>query len=260
MNLKDVQSQRDERNIYLHRVGVKNLSYPIAVLDKANKKQNTIAAINMYVDLPENYRGTHMSRFIEVLNDYHLEVNPKRIHEILETLRKVLNAERSVIEISFPYFIKKLAPVTRSESYLKYECSFYAEDYKDSLDFVTKVDVPIHTLCPCSKEISDFGAHNQRAVCSVYFKSYELVWIEDIVDIVEKSASAPIFTLLKRPDEKYVTEKAYENPKFVEDIARDVSLSLNECDKIYWYKVEVESFESIHLHNAYACVVSDDVR
>ncbi|ABS60475.1 protein of unknown function DUF198 [Fervidobacterium nodosum Rt17-B1] len=257
--LKDVQNERDNRNIYLKRVGVKDLRYPIVVLDRTNVTQNTIATLNMFVDLPKDYRGTHMSRFIEVLNEYHLEINPKRIKEILRSLKKVLNAKRSVIEITFPFFLLKKAPVTGSESYLEYTCSFEAEMNGDHLDFSTTVTAPIHTLCPCSKEISEYGAHNQRAKCSVTFKSKEMVWIEDIIEIIEESASAPIFTLLKRADEKYVTEHAYDNPKFVEDVARDVALRLKKYDKIEWYKVEVESFESIHAHNAYACLTSDEI-
>lgn len=257
--LADVQNQKDSRNIYLKRVGVKGVRYPITVLDKYNGTQNTIANVNMFVDLPKDFRGTHMSRFIEILNEYHLEINPKRIREILEKLKDSLNAQRAVIEVDFAYFLLKKAPVTGIESYLEYNCSFNAEIYDEHLDFSTSVNVPIHTLCPCSKEISKYGAHNQRAMCKVMFKGREMVWIEDIIKIVEESASAPIFTLLKRPDEKYITERAYDNPKFVEDVARDVALKLKECDKIFWYKVDVESFESIHLHNAYACVTSDDL-
>ncbi len=257
--MKDVQSQYDHRNIYLHRVGVKGVKYPIVVLDKLKGTQSTISSVNMYVDLPRNYRGTHMSRFIEVLNEYHLEINPRRIKEILERLRDSLNATRAVIEIEFPYFISKKAPVTGIESYLEYQCAFNAEMYEDDFDFQVVVTAPIHTLCPCSKEISDRGAHNQRAFCTVTFQSKEMIWIESIIDIIESSASAPIYTLLKRPDEKFVTELAYDNPKFVEDVARDVALKLSNYGKIEWYKVEVESDESIHLHNAYACVLSEEM-
>jgi GTP cyclohydrolase I len=260
MVLRDVQSEYDLRNVYLKRVGVKGVRYPIVVLDKTNGSQSTIATINMYVDLPQNYRGTHMSRFIEVLNEYHLEINPKSVRDILYKLKSVLNAKRAVIEVEFPYFIKKQAPVTKSESYLEYNCTFEAEIFDSRFDFLTSVVVPINTLCPCSKEISERGAHNQRAICKVSYESKEMIWIEDIVEIVEKSASAPIFTLLKRPDEKYVTELAYDNPKFVEDVARDVALELKKYDKIKWYRVEVESFESIHAHNAYACVTSDELQ
>ncbi|WP_448374610.1 GTP cyclohydrolase FolE2 [Fervidobacterium sp.] len=259
MILRDVQNEYDERNVYLKRVGVKGVRYPIVVLDKVNHSQPTIATINMFVDLPKNYRGTHMSRFIEVLNEFHLEINPKKIREILKRLKDVLNAQRSVIEITFPYFIKKEAPITKSESYLEYNCTFEAEMIDEHLEFFTSVSIPIHTLCPCSKEISERGAHNQRAMCNVTFESKEMIWIEDIIKIVESNSSAPIYTLLKRPDEKYVTELAYDNPKFVEDVARDIALELKKCDKIKWYKVEIESFESIHAHNAYACVSSDEL-
>ncbi|MGB4263511.1 MAG: GTP cyclohydrolase FolE2 [Fervidobacterium sp.] len=257
--MKDVQNQYDYRNVYLHRVGVKGVKYPIVVLDKRNGTQSTIASVNMYVDLPRDYRGTHMSRFIEVLNEFHLEVHPKRIKEILERLKSVLNASRGVIEVDFPYFISKKAPVTGIESYLEYQCAFNAEMYESIFKFEVSVTTPIHILCPCSKEISERSAHNQRALCKVTFHSHEMVWIEDIISIVESSASAPIYTLLKRPDEKFITELAYDNPRFVEDIARDVALKLRNYGKINWYKIEVESFESIHLHNAYTCVLSDEV-
>lgn len=255
--MRDVQSERDERNVPLKHVGIKNLKYPVVVLDKKNKNQHTIAEINMYVDLPKDFRGTHMSRFLEVLNKFHLKIDPKNIKAILDDLKKTLKAQSASIEIMFPYFLQKKAPVTKIESYMEYKCGFKAYDTNEECEFYIVVEVPIQTLCPCSKEISKYNAHNQRALARIEVETSELIWFEDLIELAESSASIPLFTLLKRPDEKYVTEKAYENPKFVEDVARDIALSLKENKKIRWFKVEVESFESIHNHNAYACVDSD---
>lgn len=255
--MRDIQSEKDYRNVALRHVGIKNLKYPIIVMDKENETQQTVAEINMYVDLPKDFRGTHMSRFLEVLNKFHLtKIDPKTIKNILDNLKKVLKAQSSSIEIMFPYFIKKKAPVTEIESYMQYNCGFKVYDTKEKCDFYIVVEVPIQTLCPCSKEISKYNAHNQRALVRIEIETKALIWFEDLIKIAEDSASVPLFSLLKRPDEKYVTEKAYENPKFVEDVARDVALSLKEIKEIKWFKVEVESFESIHNHNAYACVDS----
>ncbi|SHH15430.1 GTP cyclohydrolase FolE2 [Thermosipho atlanticus] len=254
--LKDVQNEKDLRNIPLKHVGIKNLRYPIIVLDKKNKIQHTVADINMFVDLPKDFRGTHMSRFVEILNNFHFKIEPKTIKEILDDLKKSLNAQSAKIEISFPYFLKKEAPVTKIESFLEYKCGFKAYDNDKKYNFYLVVEVPVQTLCPCSKEISKYNAHNQRAKILIEVETYELIWFEELIAIAEHSASSPLYTLLKRPDEKHVTENAYENPKFVEDVARDVALKLKEDKRIKWFKVEVESYESIHTHNAYACVDS----
>ncbi|MBO8160380.1 MAG: GTP cyclohydrolase I FolE2 [Thermosipho sp. (in: Bacteria)] len=254
--LKDVQNEKDSRNIPLKHVGIKNLRYPITVLDRKNKTQHTVATIDMFVDLPKDFRGTHMSRFVEVLNDFHFKIEPKTIKEILDNLKKVLNAVSAKIEIKFPYFIEKSAPISKIESFLEYKCGFKAYDNDTKYDFYLIVEVPIQTLCPCSKEISKYNAHNQRAKAHIEVKTYELIWFEELIEIAEDSASVPLYTLLKRPDEKFITEKAYENPKFVEDVARDIALKLKTDKRIKWFKVEVESFESIHSHNAFACVDS----
>ncbi|AEH50153.1 GTP cyclohydrolase FolE2 [Pseudothermotoga thermarum] len=255
--MKDVQSQPDRRNIYLQRVGIKGLLYPITVMDRQKGFQDTVATINMYVDLPVQFRGTHMSRFVEVLNKYHLGIDPRVLGELLEELRKKLKAKTAVVEIEFPYFMTKKAPVTNAEGFVSYTCRIFGQKTEEGCDFTFSVGVPVMTLCPCSKEISDRGAHNQRAVAWVHVKSKRLIWFEELIQIAEESASAPVFTVLKRPDEKFLTEHAYDNPRFVEDLAREIALRLKSDKRIEWYKVEVESFESIHTHNAYACVISE---
>ncbi|QTA38857.1 GTP cyclohydrolase I FolE2 [Thermosipho ferrireducens] len=254
--MRDVQNEPDSRNINLKHVGIKKLRYPITVLDKKNGKQHTIGTINMFVDLPKHFRGTHMSRFLEVLNKYHLKLEPKIVEKILEDLKSSLNAERAKLEIEFPYFLKKAAPVTKIESYMEYVCKFTGIAEKSNCNFFISVEIPIQTLCPCSKEISEYNAHNQRAKIKIEIESSELIWFEDLIEIGESSASVPLFTLLKRPDEKYITETAYNNPKFVEDVARDIALKLSSDERIKWFRIEVESYESIHAHNAYACVDS----
>lgn len=255
--LKDVQSEKDWRNVYLHRVGIRNLDYPVTVMDRANGYQDTVAKISMYVDLPVEYRGTHMSRFVEVLNRYRLGIDPQIIKDMLEEMRIILRAEIATVEIEFPYFILKNAPISHQKSFLKYLCRFEAHKTADTYDFVTSVKIPVTTLCPCSKEISDRGAHNQRANIWIHVRYKKLVWLEELIDIAENSASSPVYSLLKRPDEKFLTEFAYDHPRFVEDVAREVALKLNHDERILWYKVEVESFESIHDHNAYACVMKN---
>ncbi|MGB9755875.1 MAG: GTP cyclohydrolase FolE2 [Desulfurella sp.] len=256
MYLKDVQSQKDFRNININKVGVKGVKYPITLLDKKNGLQHTIADINMYVLLPSKFKGTHMSRFIEIINENKNEINIKKIHHILSQMKTKLNAQKAYLEINFDYFVEKLAPVSKIKSLMSYLCGLHAfSSDKDELTLFVKV--PVTSLCPCSKEISDYGAHNQRAFVSVYVKFTDMVWIEDIISIVEANASSDIYCLLKRPDEKYVTEKAYNNPMFVEDIARNVAKKLKLDKRITWYKVEVESLESIHNHNAYACIEKD---
>ncbi|HOJ87963.1 MAG TPA: GTP cyclohydrolase FolE2 [Pseudothermotoga sp.] len=255
--MKDVQNEPDLRNVYLQRVGIKNLSYPVTVMDKKNGYQDTVARINMYVDLPVEFRGTHMSRFVEVLNKYRLGIDPKLIKQMLEELRVNLNASVARVEIEFPYFVLKNAPISNQESFTKYTCRIDGQKSANLYDFTVSVGVPVLTLCPCSKEISERGAHNQRAVVWIHVRSKRLIWFEELIEYAEKSASAPVYTILKRADEKFVTEHAYDNPRFVEDVAREIALKLNEDNRILWYMVEVESFESIHDHNAYACVTKD---
>jgi len=256
--MKDVQSERDERNIPINKVGVESVSYPIIVMDRDKKRQETVGKITMSVDLPKDFRGTHMSRFIEVLNRHRNRITPHNIEEILEEMREVLRAKVAHIEIEFPYFVEKSSPVSGIKSYIKYNCKFSASKMQDSFDFIITVEVPVQTVCPCSLEISDFGAHNQRALVKISVRMKTLVWIEELIDIAESSASSPVYTLLKREDEKYVTENSFMNPRFVEDVAREVVKKLKADDRITWYRVEVLSFESIHNHNAFACIESQN--
>ncbi len=252
--MKDVQSQRDTREVPLNKVGIKDLLYPIKVLDRKNKYQATVARVSMYVDLPKEFRGTHMSRFIEVLERHKNTMAIHNIEKILEDIRRAFNASTSHIELRFPYFIRKKAPVSGIESYMNYTCGLIGTKTEEKFDLVVEVNVPVHNLCPCSKEISERGAHNQRGIARLRVRMRKLVWFEELVEVAERAASAPLFSLLKREDEKYITERAYDNPKFVEDAARDIALALREDKRISWFKVEVENFESIHNHNAYACV------
>ena len=251
--MEDIQNHKDHRNIDIDQVGVKGIRYPITVLDKNNGKQQTVAKINMYVNLPRHYKGTHMSRFVEVLNEHSKRVSLQNFSEILDEVKSRLNAESAHMEITFPYFINKMAPVTGSEGLMEYKCTFKGYLNK-GIDIVTIIHVPISTLCPCSKEISDFGAHNQRGIVTLQVRFKKFIWIEDLIKLVEEAASSEVYSVLKREDEKFVTEKAYQNPMFVEDIVRDIALKLNDDSNITWFAVESENFESIHNHNAYAYI------
>lgn len=251
--MKDIQNDKDHRNIDIDQVGVKGISYPITVRDKNMGHQQTVAKINMYVNLPRHYKGTHMSRFVEILNEHSRRISLQNFSEILEEMKARLNAESAHMEITFPYFIKKAAPVTGSEGLMEYICTFKGSLNKGS-DLVTMIHVPISTLCPCSKEISDFGAHNQRGEVKLQVRFKKFIWIEDLIKLVEETASSDVYSVLKREDEKYVTERAYANPMFVEDIVREIAKKLNSDQNITWFAVESENFESIHNHNAYAYI------
>jgi len=254
--LADIQGQMAYSDIALDKVGVKDVKYPIVVLDKRNKEQHTVAKINMYVDLPHYFRGTHMSRFIEILNEYRGLINISNMGEILSKIKGKLDAQSAHMEVSFTYFIEKEAPKSKAKSLMAYNCRFLTTQNKDD-DFILEVEVPVTTLCPCSKEISDQGAHNQRCLVKVQVRwENELVWIEDLIAMIEQCSSAPVYSLLKREDEKYVTEHAYKHPLFVEDLARNIASKLKKDTNIRWFRVESESFESIHNHSAYALVES----
>ncbi len=250
----DIQNQRDHRNIDIDKVGVKDVRYPITVLDKEIKTQQTVALINMYVNLPRDYKGTHMSRLVEILNEHNRRISIQNFSDILSTMKERLNAESAHIEISFPYFIMKSAPVTRSQGLMEYQCTFKGSLNNQGKDLVILLNVPITTLCPCSKEISEFSAHNQRGEVRLQARFKKFIWIEDLIKLVEGNASCDIYSVLKREDEKYVTEKAYNNAKFVEDIVRDIAVNLDNDPNITWFAVESENFESIHNHNAYAYI------
>jgi GTP cyclohydrolase I len=250
-SLRDIQGEPDFRRIPIDKVGVKDIRYPIVVLDKINETQHTIASINMYVDLPHHFKGTHMSRFVEILNEHRREVTVKNFQEILAKMKKRFNATTAHLELEFPYFIEKAAPVSKLKGLMEYRCK-YTGRLGEEMDIVIEVTVPVSTLCPCSKEISDRGAHNQRGEVKVAVRFDGFVWIEDIIKAVEESASSPVYSLLKREDEKFVTELAYDNPMFVEDVVREVAISVGGIEEVRWYRVEVENWESIHNHSAYA--------
>lgn len=252
----DIQSERDDRKIPIDKVGVKNILYPITVLDKSAGTQQTVASINMYVDLPHQYRGTHMSRFISILNEHRGEITIKTVPVILKAMQERLQAKSAHLEIRLPYFMTKAAPITHEESLMGYQCTIHGIS-DDDVTLGIEVEVPITTLCPCSKEISDGGAHNQRGQVRVSVRFKKFLWIEDLIEMIEDSCSCEVYSLLKREDEKYVTEKAYSNPMFVEDVVRSIAQKLENDHNILWYNVECETMESIHNHNAYAFIERD---
>jgi GTP cyclohydrolase I len=252
--LHDKQSERDHRDLRIDKVGVRGLRFPIQIRDKAHSLQNTVATIGLFVDLPKEFKGTHMSRFIEVLNAHGSVVHVENITDILYAMQKKLNAATSHLEMEFPFFLEKNAPVSGMTSVMDYTARFDATATGKEIDFVLTVKANVTTLCPCSKAISRHGAHNQRGEVTVRIRSTKAIWIEDLIAIIEGSASSELYSLLKRQDEKAVTERAYENPVFVEDLVRNVALKLKAHRDVTWYKVEAENYESIHNHNAYACI------
>lgn len=254
MTLTDTQSERDERQLPIDRVGVKNLRYPIQIRDKDHAVQSTIATIQLTVDLPHHFKGTHMSRFIEVLNSHGPVLHVDNIRNILEQLTKRLESDCAHVEFEFPYFLEKQAPVTQAKGLMDYTARFSATLENDRMDFVVTTIVPVTTLCPCSKAISARGAHNQRGQATLSVRCQRPMWIEDMIRLAEDSASSELYSLLKRPDEKAVTERAYDHPVFVEDLVRNIALRCEEDSNILWYRVEAENFESIHNHNAYALI------
>jgi GTP cyclohydrolase I len=252
--IADVQNSADTRRIAINKVGIKDIRHPVRVQDRSGGEQHTVANFNMYVNLPHNFKGTHMSRFVEILNNHERELSVKSFKDMLAEMTERLEADSGHIEMTFPYFVNKAAPVSGVQSLLDYEVTFIGEINKGVATLLVKVVVPVTSLCPCSKKISDYGAHNQRSHVTITAGTSEFVWIEDIIDIVESQASCQLYGLLKRPDEKFVTERAYDNPKFVEDMVRDVAVQLNRDPRIASYIVESENFESIHNHSAYALI------
>ncbi len=260
--LKDVQNQADHRQIPISKAGIRNLRYPISVLDRANKVQPTIALVNLYVDLPHHFKGTHMSRFVDLLHAQRGRLSIRTIGVLLRGMLERFACTTAHLEIRFPYFIEKTAPVSKTRSLMDYPCAFLAAIDRSRTphaeDLVVEVTVPVSTLCPCSKAISAQGAHNQRAWITLRTRSRALVWIEELIALAEAEASSGLYALLKRADEKWVTERAYARPRFAEDMARGVALRLRRDPRILGFEVECESLESIHNHNAYARVCSDD--
>jgi GTP cyclohydrolase I len=257
--MDDVQSQLDERRIAIDQVGVMDLRCPIVVLDRQFQKQETIATLTMSVNLPHHFKGTHMSRFVEVLHEHRGEITMRTLPGILQELKQRLDAESARIRVVFPYFLERAAPASGARALMDYECSFVGELNGARADFVLGARVPVTSLCPCSKAISDYGAHNQRGLISIDVRSAisptgepELIWIEELVELAERSASAPVYPLLKRSDERHVTMQAYDNPVFVEDIVRNVAVQLQEDHRVAWFQVHVVNHESIHNHSAFA--------
>jgi GTP cyclohydrolase I len=252
-NIPDVQSTPDARKLAIDKVGIRAIRHPVRIMERAGGVQHTIATFNMYVCLPHHFKGTHMSRFVEILEEHEREITVETFQVMLREMVDKLEAEEGHIEMAFPYFIEKSAPVSGVKSLMDYEVVFMGE-IKKKQSFSMKVMVPVTSLCPCSKRISERGAHNQRSHVTVTARTNAFVWIEEIVDLVEKQGSSELYGLLKRPDEKFVTERAYDNPKFVEDMVRDVAALLNLDERIEAFVVESENFESIHNHSAYALI------
>lgn len=247
----DIQNQKDTREIPLKKVGVKGVKYPVSVLDKTKKTQTTTANVDLFVNLPHSFKGTHMSRFIEVFHKYHTDISMQHFLDMLEEIREKLIAEQAFGTITFPYFIEKKAPVSGASGIMEYNCSYEGEVSENQRKFYVTIEVPVTTLCPCSKAISEYGAHNQRGKVRVKLLYSDFFWIEDVIQMIENCASSPLYSVLKRQDEKAVTEHAYENPRFVEDVVREVYIGLKNMN-FKWFSVEAENEESIHYHNAYA--------
>ncbi|MGC8520447.1 MAG: GTP cyclohydrolase FolE2 [Steroidobacteraceae bacterium] len=255
-DVEDVQSRADTRRLPINRVGIKDISHPVRVKDRSAGEQHTIATFNMYVSLPHNFKGTHMSRFVEILHAER-EISVESFRGMLESMTSRLEADAGHIEMTFPYFIMKRAPASGVESLMDYRASLIGERHDGIADLWVRVVVPVTSLCPCSKRISDYGAHNQRSHVTITAQLRHHMWIEELIEIAEQEASCELYGILKRPDEKYVTERAYDNPKFVEDMVRDVATRLNADERIVAYVVESENFESIHNHSAYALIERD---
>jgi len=259
-HIADVQSSADTRHLAINKVGIKGIRHPVKVKDKSVGVQHTVASFNMYVHLPHNFKGTHMSRFVEILNEHEREISVESFESILREMVERLEAKSGHIEMNFPYFVNKTAPVSGVQSLLDYDVTFIGEIVKGKAHVTMKVVVPVTSLCPCSKKISERGAHNQRSHVTITLRTNDFIWVEDVIRIAEVQASCELYGLLKRPDEKFVTERAYDNPKFVEDMVRDVAAALNDDDRVDAYVVESENFESIHNHSAYALIERDKTK
>jgi GTP cyclohydrolase I len=255
--IQDTQGLPDGRRMPIDKVGIKDIRHPVQVKDRSQGRQHTIAYFNMYVDLPQHFKGTHMSRFVEILNEHEREISVESFGTILDKMRERLEADEAHLEMTFPYFVMKQAPASGAESLMDYQATLNGRAGADFQESTVAVQVPVTSLCPCSRSISDYGAHNQRSHVIVRVQARDFVWIEDLVELVEAQASSDLYGVLKRPDEKYVTEHAYDNPKFVEDMVRDVAGRLEDDARIRWYSVGAENFESIHNHSAYAWIERD---
>lgn len=255
--IADVQGRPDSRRLSIDQVGIKDIRHPVRISDRSGGEQHTVATFSMYVALPDHFKGAHMSRFVHVLNQQEQEISVRSFRHMLAEMTELLEADSGRIEMRFPYFINKRAPVSGVQSLVDYEVTLTGEIRDSRSTMNLKVQVPVTSLCPCSKAISEYGAHNQRSHVTVSVQSNAFIWIEEIVDMVENEASSEIYGLLKRVDEKHVTERAYDNPKFVEDVVRDIAALLNGDERVTAYSVEAENFESIHNHSAYAQITRD---
>jgi GTP cyclohydrolase IB len=256
LSVEDVQGRADNRRIAIDRVGIKDIRHPVRLKDRSAGEQHTVATFNMYVNLPHNFKGTHMSRFVEVLH-HEREISVDSFRRMLVEMTQRLDADAGHIEMTFPFFVNKRAPVSAVESLMDYQATLVGECCHGETTMWVQVAVPVTSLCPCSKKISERGAHNQRSHITIKALLNAHMWIEELIDIAEAEASCELYGILKRPDEKYVTERAYDNPKFVEDMVRDVAMRLNAEARIAAYVVESENFESIHNHSAYALIERD---
>jgi len=251
-SMEDVQSGPAQVAVPIDRVGVRGVTLPLIVRDRAQGRQHTVAEADLGVELPADFKGTHMSRFVEVLENFNEELDYPSLKGLLESIKLRLEARKAYVLLRFPYFMRKAAPATGSSGLVRYDCRLTGELAEGKPEFLLEVDVPVMTVCPCSKAISDEGAHSQRAIVSMAIRMIGFSWIEEFVEIAESSASSPVYTLLKREDEKYVTEDAFAHPAFVEDVVRAVADKLSRHPHVQWFRVEVESQESIHAHNAFA--------
>jgi len=250
--MPDVQSQADSREIPLAKVGVKGLEYPIRLKDKVKKVQHTAAKVDLFANLPQHFKGTHMSRFVEIFHRYRDDLSMPRFLEMLAEIRDDLEAESAFGSMAFSYFVEKKAPVSQLPGFISYKCLYRGRVSSRLKHFTVAVSVPVNTVCPCSRAISGRGAHNQRGIVTVDLELGPFFWLEDIIALVEEAASSPVYSLIKREDEKFITEHAYDNPKFVEDLVRDVYVKVKGLGLFPRFSIEAENFESIHNHNAYA--------
>jgi GTP cyclohydrolase IB len=256
-DIPDVQSSPDERRVAINRVGIKGLRHPLQILGRDGQARATVASVDMDVNLPAERKGTHMSRFVALLNEVDGALDIPRFENLLADMITRLEAERGHVHLRFPFFVRKTAPVSGVESLMDYDASLIGELRDGQIRLSLRVIVPVTSLCPCSRDISEYGAHNQRSHITLTTRINQPMWIEELIDIAEAEASCELFGLLKRPDEKYVTERAYDNPKFVEDAARDLAVRLEADSRVDAYVVECENFESIHNHSAYALIERD---
>ncbi|MDA3922429.1 MAG: GTP cyclohydrolase FolE2 [Salinisphaera sp.] len=255
--IADVQGRADPRQLAINKVGICDIRHPVSIAQRSGGHQATVATFGMYVNLPHEFKGTHMSRFVQILNAHEHQITLESFKQMLTEMTERLESDNGHIEMSFPYFIDKFAPVTREKGVMDYEVCFIGDRIDGQTQMHVRVKVPVTTLCPCSKDISKYGAHNQRSLITLEVRADEFFWAEELIEMAESEGSCELFGILKRIDEKVVTERAYENPKFVEDVVRDIAIRLNDDERFRRYRVESENFESIHNHSAYAMIEHD---